>query len=120
MTLLSNNVHKLCALPPLLICASRTIQASWQPVLWVGGRRAIGAGALILAMSSQVQAASEPGLVQRISCSEVRYYVEKYTAAVAEMYARSHGATEAQIDRARRCLAGSIYRRAERWRTYTE
>lgn len=91
----------------------------------VGGRttmlrRVIGAGALILAMSSQVQAASEPGLAQRISCSEVRYYVEKYTAAVAEMYARSHGATEAQIDRARRCLAGSIYRRAERWRTYTE
>ena len=83
-------------------------------------RRVVGAGALVLAMSSQMQAASEPGLAQRISCSEVRYYVEKYTAAVAEMYARSHGATEVQIDRARRCLTVNRFRRAERWRTYTE
>ena len=41
----------------------------------------------------------------RISCSEVRYYVAKYSAPVAEMYARSRGATDAQIERARRCLA---------------
>ena len=83
-------------------------------------RSAIGAGMLVLAMGSEPQAAGMPGLEQRISCSEVRYYVEKYTAATAEMYARSQGATDAQIDRARRCLTLNHFRRAERRRTYTE
>lgn len=82
-------------------------------------RSVIGAGVLILAMGSGLQA-SESRPEERISCSEVRYYVEKYTAAVAESYARSLGATDAQISRARRCLAVNHFRRAERWRTYTE
>jgi hypothetical protein len=82
-------------------------------------RSAIGAGLLILAMGSQMQAASEPGLEHRISCSEVRYYVEKYTAEVAEMYARNQGATDAEIGRARRCLMVNHFRKAERWRAYT-
>jgi hypothetical protein len=34
----------------------------------------------------------------------VRYYVAKYTVAVAEAWARSKGATEAEIEKARRCL----------------
>ncbi len=83
-------------------------------------RSVIGAGMLVLAMGSEMQAANELGLEHRISCSEVRYYVEKYTAAVAESYARSQGATDAQIDRARRCLMVNHFRRAERRRTYTE
>jgi hypothetical protein len=83
-------------------------------------RSVIGAGMLILAMGSELQAAGEPPPGDRISCSEVRYYVEKYTAAVAESYARSQGATDAQINRARRCLMVNHFRRAERWRTYTE
>jgi len=83
-------------------------------------RGVIGVGMLVLAMGSQGHAANEPELGQRMSCSEVRYYVEKYTAAVAEMYARSYGATDAQINRARRCLMSSHLRRAERWRSYTE
>ena len=83
-------------------------------------RGVICAGVLMLAMGSELRAAGEPGLEHQISCSEVRYYVEKYTAAVAEMYARSHGATDAQISRARRCLTVTHFRRAERWRTYTE
>ena len=83
-------------------------------------RSVIGAGVLILAMGSEMRAASELGQDHRMSCSEVRYYVEKYTASVAESYARSQGATDAQIDRARRCLMVNHFRRAERRRTYTE
>jgi hypothetical protein len=83
-------------------------------------RGVIGAGLLLLAMGSELQAASEPGSENRMSCSEVRYYVENYTAEVAEMYARSRGATDAQISRARRCLTPTHFRRAERSRSDTE
>ncbi|ABQ34653.1 MULTISPECIES: hypothetical protein [unclassified Bradyrhizobium] len=83
-------------------------------------RGMIGAGILLLAMGSGVQAANEAGPDTRMSCSEVRYYVEKYTAEVAEMYARSRGATDAQINRARRCLSTNHFRRADRSRSYTE
>jgi hypothetical protein len=34
----------------------------------------------------------------------VRFYVAKYSASAAESWARSHGATETQIEAARRCL----------------
>jgi hypothetical protein len=34
----------------------------------------------------------------------VRYYVAKYSASAAEMWARGHGATEAEIEAARHCL----------------
>ena len=70
--------------------------------------RAIGAAALTLSFSlsvtSNALAGSQPGLMRRVSCTVVRYYVEKYSASAAEMWARSHGATDAQIDAARRCL----------------
>jgi len=71
--------------------------------------RATGAAALTLALCSSVtsnaSAAGRPGFVQRVSCTVVRYYVGKYSESAAEMWARSHGATEAQIEAARRCLA---------------
>jgi hypothetical protein len=35
----------------------------------------------------------------------VRFYVAKYSASTAEMWARSHGASESEIEAARRCLA---------------
>lgn len=65
--------------------------------------RVLGAAALSLAFSP-VNSPADAGAMQRISCSMVRFYVAKYSAAAAESYARSHGATEAQIDAARRCL----------------
>ena len=46
------------------------------------------------------------GLLHRASCSVVRYYVAKYSASAAEAYARSKGASEAEIESARRCLSG--------------
>lgn len=51
--------------------------------------------------------ASAEGLLHRASCSVVRYYVAKYSAEMAEAYARSKGATEAEIEAARRCLNGA-------------
>ncbi|WP_035655497.1 hypothetical protein [Bradyrhizobium sp. STM 3809] len=83
-------------------------------------RSVIGAGLVLLALGSEMRAANEAGAADHMSCSDVRYYVEKYTAEVAEMYARSRGATDAQINRARRCLTPTHFRRAERWRNYTE
>ena len=50
---------------------------------------------------------SQPGVFRRASCTVVRYYVAKYSAAAAETWARSKGATEAEIEAARRCLANA-------------
>lgn len=49
-------------------------------------------------------AEASEGLVHRASCATVRYYVAKYSASAAEMWARSHGASEAEIESARHCL----------------
>ena len=82
--------------------------------------RVIVAAALMLSIGSGVQAAGQHGVRQRMSCSEVRYYVAKYSAATAEMYARSQGATEAQINAARRCLKDEPVQTAQRGRWYSE
>ena len=69
--------------------------------------RAVGVAALGLSLSSVSSGAlagGGSGLVHRVSCKVVRYYVAKYSASTAEMWARSHGATESQIEAARRCL----------------
>jgi hypothetical protein len=60
--------------------------------------------ALTLSVTSGASAGSHQGAVQRVSCTVVRFYVAKYSASAAEMWARSHGATDAQIEAARRCL----------------
>jgi hypothetical protein len=82
--------------------------------------RAIAAVTLMLSMGSCANAFARHGVTHRMSCSEVRYYVAKYSAATAEMYARSHGATEAQIDAARRCLKDQSVQTAQRSRWYSE
>jgi hypothetical protein len=70
--------------------------------------RTLGAAALTLVLTSPVTsnafAAGQSGLVHRVSCTMVRYYVSRYSESAAEMWARSHGATDAQIEAARRCL----------------
>ena len=60
---------------------------------------------ILLGLSSQASASE--GLLHRASCSVVRYYVAKYSAPMAEAWARSKGATEAEIEAARRCLNGA-------------
>ena len=59
---------------------------------------------ICLGLAPQVEAAERSGLVHRASCTVVRYYVAKYTASAAEAWARSHGATNAEIETARHCL----------------
>jgi hypothetical protein len=61
--------------------------------------------AACLAMSSPALADEQPGLLRRMSCSMVRFYIAKYSAPAAEQWARSKGATDADIEAARRCLA---------------
>jgi hypothetical protein len=47
---------------------------------------------------------AEAGELHHMSCTVVRFYVAKYSAPTAETWARSKGATEAEIILARRCL----------------
>ena len=74
--------------------------------------RLLGAIALSLIFSS-FNSAANAGAIQRMSCSVVRFYVAKYSAPAAESYARSHGATDAQIEAARHCLREEPARTAE-------
>jgi len=65
-------------------------------------RRAILAFATLVAFS-QAATAGVP-LFGHVSCALVRFYVAKYSAVAAEKWARSHGASDAEIETARRCL----------------
>jgi hypothetical protein len=48
--------------------------------------RWICVAAICLGLAPQVEAAERSGLVQRASCTVVRYYVAKYTASAAEAW----------------------------------
>jgi hypothetical protein len=75
---------------------------------------------LLIPLGSEALASRHHRPTARISCSEVRYYVAKYSASVAEMYARNHGASDAQIERARRCLASNESAENQPPRAYTD
>jgi hypothetical protein len=60
--------------------------------------------ALVFGFSPQASAGESGGIFHRASCSVVRYYVAKYSASAAEAWARSKGATEGEIEAARRCI----------------
>jgi hypothetical protein len=70
-------------------------------------------------LASQAEASERSGFIHRASCTVVRYYVAKYSASAAEMWARSHGATEAEIEAARHCLKNlpAETAQAARWAT---
>src|SRR5436853_3486847 len=69
---------------------------------WIVMRRAILAFATLIALS-QTATAGVP-LFGHVSCAIVRFYVAKYSEAAAETWARSHGASNAEIETARHCL----------------
>jgi hypothetical protein len=78
------------------------------------GLRWIFVVAMVFGLSPEAFASEQSGGVfRRASCSLVRYYVAKYSAPAAEAYARSKGASEAEIESARRCLNGSPMRTAQ-------
>jgi hypothetical protein len=83
-------------------------------------RAGVTVALLLTALGSEAFASRQHRPTGRISCGEVRYYVAKYSATVAEMYARSHGATDAQIERARRCLASNETAETQQPRAYTD
>ena len=68
--------------------------------------------AVCLGLASQAEAGERSGLVHRASCAVVRFYVAKFSAYAAEAWARSHGATEAEIEAAKRCLRDAPARTA--------
>lgn len=70
--------------------------------------RGFAFSAALLAFAPDAMAAEpQSGVFRRASCTVVRYYVAKYSAAAAETWARSKGATEAEIEVARRCLTNA-------------
>jgi hypothetical protein len=69
--------------------------------------RVLCALALCLLQVEAVRAEERGGLMRRVSCTLVRYYVARYTAPAAEAWARSKGASDADIEAARRCLGGA-------------
>ena len=69
--------------------------------------------AILVALSPDAFAGEQPGVFRRASCSVVRFYVAKYSAPAAEQWARSKGATEAEIEAARHCLKGTSIQAAQ-------
>src|SRR5690349_19102512 len=67
-------------------------------------RRAIPAFVALIALSQTATAG--------VSCAVVRFYVAKYSEATAERWARSHGASDAEIETARRCVHGAVVQTA--------
>lgn len=75
--------------------------------------------AVYVGLASQAEASERSGIVHRASCAVVRYYVAKFSASAAEMWARSHGASDAEIEAARHCLRSPPAETAQtaRWAT---
>jgi len=71
----------------------------------------------LFGLAPQAHAGESSGLIHRASCAAVRFYVAKYSAPAAEMWARSRGATDAEIEAARLCLKNAPPQRtqAARW-----
>lgn len=73
-------------------------------------RRVVLAFSTLMALS-QTATAGVP-LFGHVSCAVVRFYVAKYSEAAAERWARSHGASSAEIETARRCVHGAVVQTA--------
>jgi len=93
-----------------------------EQLIWdKGGRKMLSRWGCVVAvcfgLAPHAEAAEHSGLIHRASCSLVRFYVAKFSASAAETWARSHGATEAEIEAARRCLkdAPTQTARAAHW-----
>ncbi len=70
--------------------------------------RGFAVSAALLAFVPDAMAGEpQPGVFRRASRTVVRYYLAKYSAAAAETWARFHGATEAEIEAARRCVTNA-------------
>ena len=61
--------------------------------------------AISFGLIPQTVAGEQTGRIHRASCTVVRFYVAQYSASAAEAWARGHGATDTEIEAARRCFA---------------
>jgi hypothetical protein len=68
--------------------------------------KSIAAMALLISAGHSATASDKPA--HRFSCTLVRLYVAKYTLPTAETWARSHGATDSEIETARQCLGSTV------------
>ena len=68
--------------------------------------KSIAAIALLISASYGATASDKPA--HRLSCSLVRLYVAKYSPPAAETWARSHGASDVEIETARQCLGSAV------------
>jgi len=75
--------------------------------------RSMAVLAILLGSASAADASEPSNILHRASCSMVRFYVAKYSAPVAEQWARSKGATDAEIETARRCITPETTRTAK-------
>ena len=64
--------------------------------------------AIVAFLALNGQDATAAGM-RHVSCSVVRFYVARYSASAAESWARSRGATDAEIANARKCLNASTH-----------
>ncbi len=71
----------------------------------------------LLGLSPNAMAAERAGIMHRMSCVAVRYYVALYSATAAEQYARGQGATDADINAARRCIKSDLTHTASAQKT---
>ena len=69
------------------------------------GKLGIGLAAAfgLVAVAQPARAETHSGM-RHVSCTVVRFYVARYSEATAEAWARSNGATDDEIARARKCL----------------
>jgi hypothetical protein len=70
----------------------------------------IAAATIVMMLGQTALAGEKP--IRRLSCTVVRFYVAKYSESAAEAFARSKGATEAEIETARKCLPASTVQTA--------
>ena len=77
------------------------------------GLRSLCLLAVIFGLAPEASAGERPGIFHRASCSLVRYYVAKYSAPAAEAWARSKGASDAEIEAGRRCLNSASVQTAQ-------
>ena len=74
--------------------------------------RGLTAAAMVMMLGQPALAGERPTALRRLSCTLVRFYVAKYSESAAEAWARSKGASEAEIETARKCLPASTVQTA--------
>jgi hypothetical protein len=90
-----------------LLAAAVFAWGSFGSVEWSKDNAPGFLGIDVVISTSTADAVEVNKTVRRASCAIVRYYVAKYSAPAAEAWARSKGATDAEVQTARRCIVAA-------------